>query len=369
MDGDGIKLAVGLMSGTSMDGIDAALLRTDGGARVEPLTAMSLPYGSEFRTALRGTLGREHAPPDLVHHLTALHGQVVNELLARAGLKARDVDVIGFHGHTVFHEPAKRKTIQIGDGEALAKMLGIDVVYDFRSADVAAGGEGAPFAPLYHAVLAPDDRPLCFLNIGGVANLTWIGAGADPASDDIFDHLLAFDTGPGNALIDDWMHAQKGLDFDQDGRLAAAGRVDQGVLETLLSDEFFAAVPPKSLDRTDFTTGPAKGLSPEDGAATLAMFTVQAIGKAVAFLPETPRRWLVTGGGRKNGYLMDALGQTLGAPVLPTEAEGIDGDVLEAQAFAYLAVRSLAGLPLSGPSTTGVSSPQRGGRLCVAHAA
>lgn len=369
MEANGMKLAVGLMSGTSMDGIDAALLRTDGGARVEPLTAISLPYEPEFRTALRGTLGREHAPADLARHLTALHGQAVEKLLAGAGLNASDIDVIGFHGHTVFHEPAKRKTVQIGDGETLANMLGVDVVYDFRSADVAAGGEGAPFAPLYHAVLAPEDRPVCFLNIGGVANLTWIGAGADPASDDVFDHLLAFDTGPGNALIDDWVRAQKGLDFDQDGRLAAAGKVDQGVLGTMLSDAFFDAAPPKSLDRTDFTTRPATGLSLEDGAATLAMFTVQAIGKAVAFLPEAPHRWLVTGGGRKNGYLMDALAQTLGTPVVPTEAEGIDGDVLEAQAFAYLAVRSLAGLALSGPSTTGVSSPQRGGRLCVAHAA
>ncbi len=230
------------------------------------------------------------------------------------------------------------------------------------------GGEGAPFAPLYRAVLAPDDRPLCFLNIGGVANLTWIGAGADPASDDIFDHLLAFDTGPGNALIDDWMHAQKGWTSIRTVALRQPAGLTREFSKPCCLMNFLLQFR-RNLSTGPISTGPAKGLSPEDGAATLAMFTVQAIGKAVAFLPETPRRWLVTGGGRKNGYLMDALGQTLGAPVLPTEAEGIDGDVLEAQAFAYLAVRSLAGLPLSGPSTTGVSSPQRGGRLCVAHAA
>lgn len=369
MNGNDVKLAVGLMSGTSMDGIDAALLRTDGRAQVEPVAAISLPYAPEFRTALRNALGQEQEHRALAHDLTALHVQAVERLFSLANINSSDVDVVGFHGHTIFHEPANRKTIQIGDGEALAQALGVDVVYDFRSADVAAGGEGAPFAPLYHAALAPAERPLCFLNIGGVANLTWIGAAADPAGADIFDHLLAFDTGPGNALIDDWVRAQGGLDFDRDGRLAAAGKVDDGVLKVLLSDSYFDTPPPKSLDRTDFTTGPASGLSLEDGAATLAMFTVRAIQRAVAFLPESPARWIVTGGGRKNVYLMRALAAALGAPVVPTEAGGIDGDVLEAQAFAYLAVRSLAGLPLSGPSTTGVSSPQRGGRLCVARAA
>lgn len=369
MVGKKLKLAAGLMSGTSMDGIDAALLRTDGCAQVEPVTAISLPYAPEFRMALRNALGREEGNRELSHQLTALHAQAVEQLFAQAGIRNDDVDVVGFHGHTIFHEPANRKTIQIGDGEALAQTLGVDVVCDFRSADVAAGGEGAPFAPLYHVALAPSERPLCFLNIGGVANLTWIGAGADPARADVFDHLLAFDTGPGNALIDDWVHARGGLNFDDEGRLAAAGSVDGDVLNALLSDSYFDALPPKSLDRTDFTTVPATGLSLEDGAATLAMFTVRAIQRAVAFLPEAPKRWLVTGGGRKNGYLMDALAEALGAPVAPTEAEGIDGDVLEAQAFAYLAVRSLAGLPLSGPSTTGVSSPQHGGRLCVARAA
>lgn len=363
------KLAIGLMSGTSMDGIDAALIHTDGGALVEPVAAIAVPYAQNFRDSLRAALGHQQAEPELTRDLTALHVGAVQRLLDTAGLNSADVDVVGFHGHTIFHDPQNQTTVQIGDGDALSHALGLDVVFDFRMADVAAGGEGAPFAPLYHAALAIDERPLCFLNIGGVANLTWIGPGADPAQPDIFDHLIAFDTGPGNALIDDWVHAHTGESFDQDGGLAASGSVDNAVLSSLLSYRYFDAPPPKSLDRTDFALDAATGLGLEDGAATLSMFTVHAIARAAAFLPAPPKQWLVTGGGRKNGFLMQALAEMLDAPVQPTEAVGIDGDVLEAQAFAYLAVRSLAGLPLSGPTTTGVPSPQRGGRLSAARPA
>lgn len=356
------KVAVGLMSGTSMDGIDAALIQTDGGTNFSAIAAISVPYHPEFRASLRAVLGDTGPFPELSDELTNRHADAVWALLEEAGVPAVDIDVVGFHGHTIFHDPGHGRTVQIGDGDRLARDLGIDVVYDFRSADVAAGGQGAPLAPLFHAVLAPEHRPLCFLNIGGVANLTWVGPGADPAGDDIFDHLLAFDTGPGNALIDDWLQHHTGHLFDEDGVLAASGTVDGEVLSALLEHPYFETPPPKSLDRTDFSTEPASRLSAADGAATLSMFTVEAIRRSAELLPDPPRQWLVTGGGRKNSFLLGQLQGALGVPVRPTEALGIDGDALESQAFGYLAVRHLAGRPLSGPTTTGVLSPQTGGR-------
>jgi len=358
-----MKLAIGLMSGTSMDGIDAALIRTDGGSVIEPMGSTFLSYDPAFRDRLRAALGQQSPAPDLADDLTRRHAQVVRNLLEIAQLPASAVDVVGFHGHTVFHDPGNRITLQIGDGALLADLLGVDVVHDFRARDVAEGGQGAPLAPLFHAVLAPPRRPVCFLNIGGVANLTWIGPDADPARDDIFEHLRAFDTGPGNALIDDWVGKHTPASFDDGGQLASRGTVDKGILDLLMANEYFERPPPKSLDRTDFSISAADGLSLEDGAATLAMFTVRAVQRATVFLPEPPVRWLVTGGGRKNKFIMRELETALGAPVRPTEAVGIDGDVLEAQAFAYLAVRSLADRPLSGPTTTGVPAPQTGGRL------
>jgi anhydro-N-acetylmuramic acid kinase len=245
----------------------------------------------------------------------------------------------------------------------LARECGADVVTNFRAADMAAGGQGAPFAPLFHVARAPSDRPVCFLNVGGVANLTWIGDGARAGHDDLFEHIRAFDTGPGGALIDDWVYSHTGEPFDMDGRLAAAGRIDEAALATLLDNDYFLAPPPKSLDRDAFDLLHVEGLSVEDGAATLTAFTAEAVTRAVSHLPQPPVRWLVTGGGRKNPTLMDQLARLLEVAVVPTESAGIDGDAMEAQAFAYLAVRSLRGLPLSGPTTTGVPKPTAGGKI------
>jgi anhydro-N-acetylmuramic acid kinase len=344
--------AIGLMSGTSMDGIDAAILRTDGAGIVEPRANLTVPY-----------LGGE-GPVDAVSEaLTRRHADVVAAVLAKSSLAASDIDVIGFHGHTILHQPERGRTWQIGDGALLASLTGIDVVADFRSADVAAGGEGAPFAPIYHAAVAPDERPVCVLNIGGVANLTWIGAGASVADPTVFDHLRAFDTGPGNALIDDWVAVHCGQPFDKDGAIASGGTVNTACLDKLMAHDYFNRPPPKSLDRDDFPTEILAELSPADGAATLTAFTVAAIDRARAHLPAPPRRWIVTGGGRHNGFLMAALAAQLAAPVVGTERVGLDGDAVEAQAFAYMAVRSLRGLPLSGPSTTGAPAPLTGGVL------
>jgi anhydro-N-acetylmuramic acid kinase len=356
-------LAVGLMSGTSMDGIDAALIRTDGKLAFEPVAELAQPYDAEFRAKLRRVVGVAGSHDAVAADLTALHVAIVRDLLSVAGVSPDSVSVVGFHGHTVFHDPINGRTVQIGDGQRLAREIKTDVIADFRAADMAAGGQGAPLAPLFHVARAPSERPVCFLNIGGVANLTWIGAAAEAGHADLFEHIRAFDTGPGGALIDDWVHRHTGEPFDRDGHLAAAGQVDAAVLAALMDNDYFRTPPPKSLDRDAFDASPVDGLSVADGAATLTAFTVESVARAVSYLPAPPVRWLITGGGRKNLTLMDQLGRTLGVPVMPTENVGIDGDAMEAQAFGYLAVRSLRGLPLSGPTTTGVARPTTGGQL------
>ncbi|MBM3565689.1 MAG: anhydro-N-acetylmuramic acid kinase [Alphaproteobacteria bacterium] len=357
--------ALGLMSGTSMDGVDAALIETDGVRVLAHGAARTDAYESAFRAALRAHVGREPGPQTaaLERELTERHAESVRRLLAEAGLAAGDVDVIGFHGHTVLHDPKRRITRQIGDGRLLAALTGIPVVNDFRSRDVAQGGEGAPLAPLYHAAQAADlEKPLAVLNIGGVANVTWLGE-AGPGEK---DRVIAFDTGPGNALLDDWAGRTLGRPMDEDGGLARAGRADERALAQLLDDAYFRRPPPKSLDRDHFARiafAAAANLSPADGAATLAHFTAESVARARAHFPAPPRRWLVCGGGRRNGYLMAKLAAVLDADVRPVEAVGWRGDALEAEAFAFLAVRSLKDLPLSLPSTTGVAAPCAGGVL------
>lgn len=353
-----MQTVVGLMSGTSMDGIDAALVRTDGERQVEPLAFVTIPYADGFRAELRSCLGGKGPVEAVERALTDAHADAVRRLLAEAGTEAAAVDLIGFHGHTIFHDPAQRCTWQIGDGARLARAIGIAVVDDFRTADVAAGGQGAPLVPLFHRALADAlPRPLAVLNIGGVANVTWIGAGVDD--------VIACDTGPGNALVDDWVLSGQGARYDSGGSLAAAGAVDEGALEALLAHPYFDLPAPKSLDRDAFDPAPVRGLSVADGAATLTAFTAASVARIVPHLPAAPLRWLVCGGGRHNATLMGMLADRLGVPVDPVEAVGWNGDALEAEAFAYLAVRSRKGLPLSLPSTTGVPQPMSGGRFHV----
>ncbi len=345
--------AIGLMSGTSLDGIDVAMIETDGRERVLSGAALTFPYPPHFRERLRSVLGGVGPVADVEKELTRLHAEAVENFLRQHPENA--VEVVGFHGHTILHRPAERRTWQIGDGALLARRLGFDVVADFRSADVAAGGEGAPLAPLFHAALAATlPKPLAVLNIGGVANVTWIGEGSE---------ILAFDTGPGNALIDDWVRQHTGAAADLDGALARAGAVSAADVENFLANPFFGRPSPKSLDRDDFRSALPTGLSLEDGAATLTEMAAAAVAAAMRHFPAPARQWLVTGGGRHNPALMEALGCHLKVPVKPVEAVGWHGDALEAQAFAYLAVRSVLGLPLSLPSTTGVPQPSCGGHL------
>lgn len=351
------RVAIGMMSGTSMDGIDAAVIRTDG-ERVDGFgPALTASYDEAFRASLRGVVGPDPGPDtDAVEHeLTRLHAGVARTLAAQCEPPFAPIDVIGFHGHTVFHDPAAGTTRQIGDGAYLAAQTGIQVVCDFRGRDMAEGGGGAPLAPLFHVALAARlARPVAVLNVGGVANVTWIGEDG---------RVSAFDTGPGNALIDDWVARTTGKTMDADGHLARSGRVEAALLDRLLDHPYFDRPPPKSLDRDAFDPAPLAGLSPADGAATLSAFTAAAVARAKAFFPEPPRRWLVCGGGRRNPVLMEALHQAVAAPVLPVEAVGWNGDALEAQAFGFLAVRSLRGLPLTLPETTGVRAPVSGGTL------
>jgi anhydro-N-acetylmuramic acid kinase len=357
--------AIGLMSGTSLDGVDVALLDTDGETIAGFGPTGYRAYSEDERDLLRAALkegaqlsDRTQRTPLLARAealVTRAHAEAVELFLERNGLPRAEIGVVGFHGQTVLHRPALGLTVQIGDGEALRQRLGIPVVYDLRQADVAAGGQGAPLVPVFHRALAAAaalPRPLAVVNIGGVANVTLIGAG---------ETLLAFDTGPGNALIDDWMGERTGERMDAGGAAAARGRADEALVAWLLVHPFFAKPPPKSLDRNAFAYSIVGNVATEDGAATLTAFTARSIARAADFVREPPVLWIVCGGGAKNPELLRLLAHVTGAQIRTGEDVGWSSDFLEAQAFAYLAVRSLKGLPLTFPATTGVKEPMTGG--------
>ena len=352
------------MSGTSLDGIDVALLRTDGEDVVDRGPAATYPYRPDQQAVLHDALqeaksleDREARPGILAEAeraLTEWHAEAVNRFLDTNGLTPPEIDVIGFHGQTVIHRPERRLTVQLGLGPTLARRNGIPVVYDMRAADVAAGGQGAPLVPVYHRALAAAvaDRPVAFVNIGGVANMTWIGQDGD---------LVAFDTGPGNALLNDWCERHTDVPYDKDGMLARRGSSNTDVLGQLLKNNFFATSAPKSLDRNTFQTSVVDALSPADGAATLTRFTAASIALSEKLVPEPPRLYIICGGGRLNPTLIQNLRDLLQASVIVAEDVGMNGDSMEAEAWAYLAVRCLKGLPITFPGTTGVAQPLSGG--------
>lgn len=356
-----IYRALGLMSGTSIDAIDVALIETDGHAHVRRLEFASYSYTGDFRNRLRGYFGIQAEADDprlaaITEEQTLLHAQAVKTFMAEHALAAAQIDLIGFHGQTLWHSPATRQTLQIGDGALLAAETGIDVVHDFRTADVQAGGQGAPLVPLYHRALAGLlPKPVAILNIGGVANVTWIG-GDDDAQ------ILAYDVGPGNALIDDWILKHTGKPYDEGGVLAASGSVDEALLARFATHPFFEANPPKSLDRDAWNSFVPSG-SVADGVATLTMMTVRGIEMALSHMPRLPRRIYVGGGGRHNETMMRWLGERTKIAIHNVDELGWNGDALEAEAFAYLAVRAVLGLPLSVPGTTGVPQALSGGVL------
>jgi len=366
-----VYCAIGLMSGTSADGVDAAYIETNGHGFVEAGEAVVVPYTADFRRRLLAVMGKSEGPslPEIEKELTELHAQAVDILLTQMGKTAADIDVIGFHGQTIFHAPQEGRTLQIGDGAALAATTGIDVVNDFRSADVAAGGQGAPLVPLYHAAIASAwPKPCAIVNIGGVANVTYIDNRHSRESGNL-ETIYACDTGPGGALIDDAMQELLGLPHDQDGAIAASGKVNEALLTAWLADEFFARPAPKSLDRNHFKNKIQIGdLMPDEVAATLTEFTAHSIAASAVLFSAPPQLWIITGGGRKNHHLMQRLAATTIAPVRDISEMGFNGDALEAQAFAYLAVRHKLDLPLSLPTTTGVPVPTRGGKFYAARA-
>lgn len=352
--------AAGAMSGTSLDGVDAAVVVTDGAVIHGFGESTYRPYDADEQAVLRAALGKWpgeglEAAGALVHRA---HVEALSQL--------EGAELVGFHGQTLAHDPRGRGTHQLGDGSALAEALGLPVVWDFRSADIRLGGEGAPLAPFFHFACAKwmgAEAPLAFLNLGGVGNLTWV----DPRKDrpEEAGALLAFDTGPANAPVNDLMMARRGEAYDRDGALSRQGEVAQGALELFLDEPYFLKMPPKSLDRDAFAEmiGLVGELSDADAAATLTGMSAAAVLRGMEHCPEPPARLLVTGGGRKNPVMMEMLRVALDCPVEPVEAAGLDGDMLEAQGFAHLAVRVARGLPTSCPGTTGVAAAVSGGIL------
>ena len=353
--------ALGSMSGTALDGVDAAMVLTDGERIIAFGDSGYRPYLPQERAVIRAAFGRWPGDAGVAAAADVVEMAHVQLLAGFAG-----ADVIGFHGQTLAHDPQGRGTHQCGDGGVLAEVLGLPVVWDFRTADVALGGQGAPLVPFFHFACAQwigATAPVVFLNLGGVGNLTWVDPRCARAEDP--GACLAFDTGPANAPINDLMLARFGLAQDQGGALAAAGVADRGVLAEFDRHPYFWRMPPKSLDRGDFGwLGAAVAHLPDaDAAATLTEAAAHAVGRGAEHFPSTPSQVLVCGGGRHNRTLMARLAAVLPCPVQPVEAVGLNGDMLEAQAFGYLAVRVLRGLPTSGPGTTGVSAAVGGGKI------
>ncbi|MDB5437952.1 MAG: anmK [Caulobacteraceae bacterium] len=362
---------LGFMTGTSLDAVDMAVLETDGEAIQGFGPAGERKLHDDVRDLLLETTRQARAWPRGVERpeifdladaaIAQTHIAAAESFLAEHGLSPREIDLIGFHGQTVLHEPptAERegRTVQLGDAGRVAHRLGIPVAFDFRTADVAAGGQGAPLAPVYHRARAAYDGlagPLAVLNLGGVGNITLIGGNGE---------LTAFDTGPANGMIDQWVQARTSMRCDQDGNLAKAGRVDQDVVDRYLDQPYFSENGPKSLDRFEFSLQPVEALSLEDGAATLTEFAARAVEIAVRRLPVGPSQLIVCGGGRHNPVLLNSIATWSDLPVTVADGLGWRGDAIEAEAFAYLAARTARDLPISFPGTTGVPRPMTGGRI------
>lgn len=369
--------ALGMMTGTALDGmVDTALLRTDGHCihelgpwRLHPYDASLRPILNEAVQDARAWAFSGPEPASFSRAelaLTQAHAEAVEALLAEAGFAREAVRVVGFHGQTVLHRGAKAgqrgATRQLGDGALLARLTGLDVAYDFRSADVAAGAHGAPLAPIYHMAVmrwAGLEAPCAALNLGGVANVTWWGGG---------EEVAALDVGPANGPLNEWIELCGLGGFDRDGALARQGMVSEERIQLALAHPFFSQPYPKSLDRFDFNASLVHGLSPADGAATLSALVGAALAKGLELLPARPAHLVVSGGGRKNPVLMREIEARAGVQAIAAEAVGWRGDAIEAEAFAFLAARRLLDLPISFPSTTGSPVPMTGGRLAHARA-
>ena len=350
---------IGLMSGTSCDGVDVALLETDGVNHIDLVEGCTFEYDASIKpkvAKVSSDLIKIEEYMELRRDITILHAKYVRDFLNQVHCHSKDIDLIGFHGHSIKHMPEARCTLQMGDGSLLAHETGIDVVSDFRSKDIASGGQGAPLVPVFlRAIVEYNhlDKPSLFLNIGGVSNITYV--------DD--EYCIGYDVGPGNALIDDLVKVKANMNFDSEGHIAMKGNADNNIVNRILEDDFFATKPPKSLDRNYFFVKEVYNMPLEDGVATLSELTVQSICKSIMSLPISPRRVIVHGGGMNNQYFMKRIKELTGIDVMKADDIGLDGNLIEASAFGYLAVRYAKKLPITFPSTTGVHSPETGGSI------
>jgi|GEM_PF-10596 len=352
-----IYTVIGLMSGTAMDGIDAAAIETNGYSYIKPLGFVSEPHTPELREQLRSCLNKIEKTrdvKDVERDFTKAHTSIINNLINKINKNSQDIDFIGFHGQTIHHDPDNGVTIQLGDGDLLAAETDINVINDFRSNDMTFGGQGAPLIPVYHRALIQNaglELPAVILNLGGVANITYLSN----------DDMIGFDTGPANAMIDDWIKKHTGLPYDDNGEIASKGDVNQAALEAFLSSSYFLEKYPKSLDRNNFSDICIDSLSLEDGARTLTEMTVQSVALGIKQCPQKPHAIYVTGGGRHNKFMMERLYEVTQTPIHMVDELGWNGDAMEAEGFAYMAVRSYLNEPISFPGTTGCQKPVTGG--------
>lgn len=355
--------ALGLLSGSSIQGVDAALISTDGVDVYDYGPCVNVPYDEALRDKIRSVIGRKPESEEelariaeIEREITEFHARIVKDFIADYDVK---IDVIGFEGHTVYNNPAEHYTLQMGDGALLSELTGIKVVNKFHKADILAGGQGGPLEPVYHAAVCSDmGKPIAVVNIAGLSNVTWIGS---------YGEMMAFDTGPGNAAINDWVRKHAGMDMDYNGKLAITGTVNEQIVASLMRHKYFGKYPPKSADRETFKEKleHLEGLSLEDGAATVTAFVAESIAYSILmYLPEIPKILLVCGGGAKNPTILRFLRQRLPDMIVKTVSEeGLNSEALGAQSIAFQAVRRLYYLPISFPTTTGVSEPMIGGQI------
>jgi len=361
--------AIGLMSGTSSDGIDASIARSDGEEVLDLVGDFFFPYEEKIRTKIRKLKDKVDKVLDLEVYnteiavlekeITLLHVNVVQIIIERLQIKKSEINLIGLHGHTIFHSFQNKKTKQLGDGEALSKLTGLNVIYNFRENDLKNGGQGAPLVPIYHKLLQKKLRlkvPVVFINIGGISNLTYLNKN---------DEIISFDSGPGNFLIDKLMQLKSNnkIQFDKNGKIALKGKVVKNILNNYLDDPYYKSLPPKSLDVNNFNLSPIKDIGTENAITTLSELTALTIVNSLNFFSHKPQKIILCGGGRKNRYIHERINQISNIPTLNIDKYNINGDFIESQAFAYLAIRSLFNKPISFPKTTGVLKPTIGGKF------
>lgn len=355
--------ALGILSGSALDGVDIAYIRTDGVDVYETGHMMSVPYEESLRQKVRSILGIRPDTPEnqallneVEEELTTFWAQAVREYIETYDVK---IDVIGLEGHTVCNDPKEHYIYQLGDGHLLAQLTGIQVVYNFHAADIAAGGQGAPLdVTFYNAVTSQYPRPLAVVDISSISSIAWLGS---------YGEMVAFNSGPGNAAIDEWVFKHAGMHMDYNGKLAIMGHINEQIVAAMMKHKYFAQYPPKSTHREEFREKleHLEGLSLEDGAATATAFVAESIAYSLLlYVPDIPKRIMVCGGGAKNPTLMRFLRQKLAnIEVCTAEDWGCDSLAVDVQAVAYLAVRRLHFLPISFPTTTGVIEPMVGGKI------